>query len=55
VFYDHNATLDYADCYNNLRDLGKIDWGLFYEPPRLDGYCKYWFSTANNPGYILDW
>jgi hypothetical protein len=52
VFYDHNATLDYADCYNNLRDLDKIEWDLFYESPRLDGYCQYWFSTANNPKYI---
>jgi hypothetical protein len=52
VFYDYNATLDYADCYNDLRDLGKIDWELFYEAPRLDGYCQYWFSTANNPKYI---
>lgn len=52
VFYDHNATLDYADCYNNLRDLDKIDWNLFYEAPRLDGYCQFWFSTANNPKYI---
>jgi hypothetical protein len=52
VFYDYNATLDYADCYNNLRDLDKIDWDLFYERPRLDGYCTWWFSTANNPRYI---
>lgn len=52
VFYDYNATLDYADCYNDLRDLGKIDWDLFFEAPRLDGYCQYWFSTANNPKYI---
>ena len=52
VFYDYNATLDYANCYSNLRDLDKIDWDLFHEAPRLDGYCKYWFSTANSPRYI---
>jgi len=52
VFYDYNATLDYANCYSNLRDLDKIDWDLFHEAPRLDGYCKYWFSTANNRRYI---
>lgn len=52
VFYNYNATLDYADCYSNLRDLDKIDWDLFYERPRLDGYCAYWFSTVNNPKYI---
>lgn len=52
VFYDYNATLDYADCYNDLRDLDMIDWELFHEAPRLDGYCAYWFSAANKPKYI---
>lgn len=52
VFYDQNATLDFANCYSNLKDLAKIDWDLFYEAPRLDGYCAYWFSTVNNPRYI---
>jgi len=52
VFYDYNATLDFADCYNDLKDLDKVDWDLFYESPRRDGYCAYWFSTASNPRYI---
>lgn len=52
VFYDYNATLDYSSCYSNLKDIDKIDWDLFYEAPCLDGYCKYWFSTANKPRYI---
>jgi hypothetical protein len=53
VFYDYNATLDFATCYSDLKDLNKIDWPLFYETPRLDGYCVYWFSTVNNPKHIL--
>ena len=52
VFYDYNATLDYANCYNGLRHLDKIDWDLFYEKPRLDGYCAYWFNNIDNPRYI---
>lgn len=52
VFYDHNATLDFADCYNDLDDLDNIDWDLFYESPRMDGYCKYWNSRVDNPRYI---
>jgi hypothetical protein len=52
VFYDHNATLDFANCYKDLDSLDKIDWPLFYEPPQLDGYCAYWFSNVNNPRYI---
>jgi hypothetical protein len=53
VFYDYNATLDIATCYSNLRDLVKIDWDLFYESPRMDGYCQYWHSRVDNPRYIL--
>jgi hypothetical protein len=53
VFYDYNATLDISTCYNDLKDLDKIDWPLFYEQPRMDGYCKYWNSRVDNPKYIL--
>ncbi len=52
VFYDYNATLDYASCYSDVRHLDKVDWDLFYETPRLDGYCAYWFSDVNKPKYI---
>ena len=53
VFYDYNATLSIATCYSRLRDLDKIDWELFHEPPRKDGYCKYWHSQVGNPRYVL--
>ncbi len=52
VFYDYNATLGIATCYNDVDDLDKIDWDLFHEAPRIDGYCKYWHSLVNNPKYI---
>ena len=52
VFYDYNATLSIATCYSHLRDLDKIDWELFFEAPRMDGYCKYWHSRVDNPKYI---
>lgn len=52
VFYDYNATLSIATCYSHLRDLAKIDWELFHETPRMDGYCKYWSSRLDNPRYI---
>jgi ssDNA thymidine ADP-ribosyltransferase, DarT len=51
VFYDYNATLTIATCYSDVKDLGKIDWDLFHEIPRLDGYCKYWNSDMNRPRY----
>lgn len=53
VFYDYNATLNIANCYNDLRDLGRINWDLFQEQPCLDGYCKYWKNDMNNPKYVL--
>lgn len=52
VFYDYNATLSIATCYNDIKDLNKIDWGIFYEQPQLDGYCKYWHSVMDNMRYV---
>jgi hypothetical protein len=52
VFYDYNATLGIATCYNDLKDLNKIDWQLFHESPHMDGYCKYWNSRLDNPRYV---
>ena len=53
VFYDYNATLNIATCYNDLPDLDRIDWDLFHEPPLLDGYCRYFHSRVDNSRYIL--
>lgn len=53
VFYDYNATLSIATCYNNLKDLDKINWELFHETPQMDGYCKYFHSRVDDSRYIL--
>lgn len=53
VFYDYNATINIATCYKNLNDLDKINWELFHEPPRLDGYCQFFFNNVDDPKYIL--
>jgi hypothetical protein len=52
VFYDHNATMNFATCYNDVKDLDKIEWNLFFELPHLDGYCKWWKNDPNNPKYV---
>ncbi|HKV28848.1 MAG TPA: DUF4433 domain-containing protein [Candidatus Acidoferrales bacterium] len=52
VFYDCNATLDIATCYNDVKDMDKIDWDLFLENPQMDGYCKYWHNVVNKPRYV---
>lgn len=49
VFFDRNATLDYSESFTQLGDLDKIAWGLFTEPPRLDGFCKYFQSVPAKP------
>jgi hypothetical protein len=53
VFYDYNATLDIATCYSNVKDLDKINWSLFQESPRMDGYCKFWNSRMDVAKYVL--
>lgn len=54
VFYDHHAVKAFAQCFNRLEDLNKIDWELFFETPLLGGYSKFWQSTATgaNPKWI---
>lgn len=53
VFYNYNATLNIAECFNDLNDIDKINWPLFFENPCIDGYCKYWNSRMDNPRYVL--
>lgn len=53
VFYDYNATLDFANCYSDLKDLEKINWELFHESPCMDGYCKYFFNRRDNVKYFV--
>jgi hypothetical protein len=51
VFYDMNAAVGLSTAYDNLDHLGEIDWDLFFESPRLAGYCKYWQSRMDVPRY----
>ena len=45
VFYDRNATLDYSQCFTDLRMLSSsVDWATMTESPRLDGFCKYFMN-----------
>jgi len=53
VFYDYNATLGIATPYNQIADLSRIDWPLFFEVPLLGGYCKYWKSDVSKQKYVL--
>lgn len=52
VFYDRNATLAYSKPYTNLAQLDAVAWGLLTEPPRLDGFCKYFQNRHQEERYV---
>lgn len=52
VFYNYNAATSYAQCFDDVKELGNVDWDLFFEQPVLDGYCRYWNSIHSNPRYV---
>jgi hypothetical protein len=41
VFFDRNATYAYSKAFTDLAQLDAVSWDLLTEPPRLDGFCKY--------------
>jgi len=49
VFFNYNATIVIAECFDDLADMDKIDWPLFFETPKIDGYCMYWKSRLDPP------
>ena len=51
VFYNYNASLAFGECFDHIEDSSKIDWPLFFETPKLGGYCKYWKSMHDNARY----
>ena len=42
VFFDRHAVLGMAEAFNDLDDLEKIDWRVFFETPLVGGFSKYW-------------
>ena len=51
VFTDHHPIVAYALFFKDLADLSRIDWPLFFEAPRLAGYCQYWHNPPGKPQY----
>jgi hypothetical protein len=52
VFYNFNAATSFAKCFDDLEKLGEINWPLFFEPPQLDGYCRFWHNIHSNERYV---
>jgi hypothetical protein len=44
VFTDMHAVKTDASFFDDLANLDKVDWTLFFEVPLVAGYCKYWQS-----------
>jgi hypothetical protein len=36
--------MNYARFFDDLARLDEIQWDIFFEEPRLEGYCKYWHN-----------
>lgn len=51
VFTNYHAVKAFAEFFDDLDDLDNIDWELFFEAPRLEGYCQYWHSPYTKPRY----
>ena len=52
VFYDRNATLAFSVSHTDLAHLDTaVAWDLLTEAPQLDGYCKFWQSSAATARY----
>ena len=52
VFSDIHAALDYARFFDDLNDLLEIEWQIFFEEPRRDGYCIYW-QNRHTPAHHM--
>jgi hypothetical protein len=51
VFTNYHAVKAFAEFFGDQKDIDKIDWELFFEGPRLAGYCKYWNNSYSNLRY----
>jgi hypothetical protein len=51
VFYDVHPIKEYASCYNDIKDLSRIDWDLFFEGLLIGGYSKYWQDVEDNEAH----
>jgi len=51
VFTDFHAVMNMAHFFNNLNNLSNINWDVLFDPPRLGGYCKYYFSDETKLRY----
>jgi len=49
IFTDMHAVKTDASFFDELANLDKIDWTLFFEVPLIAGYCRYWQNRPQPP------
>jgi hypothetical protein len=42
IFTDMHAVKTDASFFDDLTNLDKVDWALFFEVPLIAGYCRFW-------------
>jgi hypothetical protein len=52
VFTDIHAVLSLAKFYWDLTHLDQIDWRIFFEDPKIGGYCQYWFNRESPAHHV---
>lgn len=53
AFSNLHAVKGFAEFFNDLNQLDQIDWSIFFEDPRLEGYCRYWHSRTSPARHSL--
>lgn len=50
-FSSHHAVIALAEFYDNLDDLDKIDWDMFFDPPLEGKHSRYFHDPEHLPKY----
>jgi len=51
AFATHHPVTVLADFYDDLNEIGKIDWNMFFDEPLIGGFAKYFHNPADIPKY----
>jgi hypothetical protein len=51
VIATHHAVTALADFYGSIADLDKINWDMFFNPPLLGGFARYFHNPSDKPEY----
>lgn len=55
IFSNGHAIMQPLQLFNSLEQLNQVDWEIFFEPPLLGGYAKFWLdnpSRSDKPKWV---